>query len=97
MEPARVFRIGHCVFKVSNADEAVKWFRDTLGMLVTDRIHVPDNAGVTLGTFLRCNKGKNPAITIRSSACNRRRMTSRSITLPMKCRTRMPFISAITI
>jgi catechol 2,3-dioxygenase-like lactoylglutathione lyase family enzyme len=61
IEPARVFRIGHCVFKVSNADEAVKWFRDTLGMLVTDRIHVPDNAGVTLGTFLRCNKGKNPA------------------------------------
>lgn len=56
-----MFRIGHCVFKVSNADEAVKWFRDTLGMLVTDRIHVPDNPAVTLGTFLRCNKGKNPA------------------------------------
>lgn len=60
-EPARVFRIGHCVFKVTNADEAVKWFRDTLGMLITDRIHVPDNSAVTLGTFLRCNKGKNPA------------------------------------
>ncbi len=60
-EPARVFRIGHCVFKVTDADAAVKWFRDTLGMLITDRIHVPDNSKVTLGTFLRCNKGKNPA------------------------------------
>ena len=60
-EPARIFRIGHCVFKVTDADAAVKWFRDTLGMLITDRIHVPDNANVTLGTFLRCNKGKDAA------------------------------------
>lgn len=60
-EPARVFRIGHCVFKVSDADAAVAWFRDTLGMLVTDRLHLPDNDKVTLGTFLRCNRGKDPA------------------------------------
>lgn len=60
-EPAKIFRIGHCVLKVSNADAAVAWFRDTLGMLVTDRLHLPDDPKMTLGTFLRCNRGKNPA------------------------------------
>jgi len=57
-EPARVFRIGHCVFKVSDADAAMAWFRDTLGMTITDRLHIPDNPKSTLGTFLRCNRGQ---------------------------------------
>ncbi|MBM3609080.1 MAG: bleomycin resistance protein [Alphaproteobacteria bacterium] len=61
IEPAKIFRIGHCVLKVSDADAAVAWFRDTLGMLVTDRLHLPDNPKVTLGTFLRCNRGSAPA------------------------------------
>ena len=56
-EPAKVFRIGHCVLKVSDADAAVQWFRENLGMLVTDRLHVPDNPKVTLGTFLRFDRG----------------------------------------
>lgn len=61
IEPAKVFRIGHCVLKFTQADEGVAWFRDNLGMLVTDRLHLPDNPAVTLGTFLRCNRGSAPA------------------------------------
>ena len=60
-EPARIMRAGHCVLKFTDGDAAAKWFCETLGMLVTDRLHVPGEQGVTLGTFLRCDRGQRPA------------------------------------
>ena len=60
-EPARVVRLGHCVLKFSNADAAAAWLRETLGMLPTDRLHAPDNSAMTLGTFMRCDRGPAPA------------------------------------
>lgn len=60
-EPARIFRIGHCVLKMSDADAGIAWFRENLGMLMSDRIHLPDDPGKTLGTFLRCDRGGAPA------------------------------------
>ena len=60
-EPARVVRTGHCVLKFSDGEAAVTWFRDTLGMLVTDRLHAPDDPEAMVGTFMRCNRGPQPA------------------------------------
>jgi catechol 2,3-dioxygenase-like lactoylglutathione lyase family enzyme len=60
-EPARIVRLGHCVLKFSDGDAAAAWLGDTLGMLRTDRLHAPDNAAATLGTFMRCDRGGNPA------------------------------------
>ncbi len=60
-EPAQIVRLGHCVLKFSDGDAAAKWFRETLGMLVTDRLHVPGDQAATLGNFLRCDRGDRPA------------------------------------
>lgn len=60
-EPARILRLGHCVFKVADSDAAAAWFRETLGMLPSDRLHIPDNPDATLGIFLRCDRGNEPA------------------------------------
>lgn len=60
-EPARVVRLGHCVLKFSDGDTAARWFQETLGMLVTDRLHLPGQPKATLGTFLRCDRGHRPA------------------------------------
>lgn len=56
-EPAHVFRLGHAVFKVSDAEKAGAWFEANLGMLRSDRLFIPDNPKQTLGVFLRCNRG----------------------------------------
>ena len=56
-EPARINKIGHCVWKVADADKAIKWFCDTLGMLVSDRLYVPDDEKKTIGTFIRFDRG----------------------------------------
>ena len=60
-EPARVVRTGHCVLKFNDGPAAVEWFRTTLGMLVTDRLHVPGEPEAMLGVFLRCDRGLVPA------------------------------------
>ena len=60
-EPARVVRLGHCVLKFNDGDVGARWFQDTLGMLVTDRLHVPGDQAATLGNFLRCDRGDRPA------------------------------------
>lgn len=56
-EPARVVRLGHCVFKMSDADGAAAWFQEAFGMLRSDRLFIPDDPGQTLGVFLRCDRG----------------------------------------
>jgi catechol 2,3-dioxygenase-like lactoylglutathione lyase family enzyme len=56
-EPAHVVRLGHAVFKASDAEATVAWFEKNLGMLRTDRLHVPDNDKATLGVFLRFDRG----------------------------------------
>jgi catechol 2,3-dioxygenase-like lactoylglutathione lyase family enzyme len=56
-EPAKVFRLGHCVWKVADVDKTAAWFQKTLGMLASDRLYVPDNPSQTLGIFMRCDRG----------------------------------------
>lgn len=59
--PSEVIRLGHSVLKVTDADDAAKWLSDTLGMLPSDILHVPDDENVNLGLFMRLNKGDRPA------------------------------------
>ena len=49
------------MLKFTDGPAAVAWFRDTLGMLVTDRMHVPGQQEAMLGTFMRCDRGDAPA------------------------------------
>lgn len=56
-EPAAVARLGHCVFKCTDADAGAEWFENNLGMLRSDRLHLPDDEDATLGIFLRCDRG----------------------------------------
>ncbi len=56
-EPARVNKIGHCVWKVSDADKAIDWFCKNLGMLVSDRLYAPDNDKQSIGVFIRFDRG----------------------------------------
>lgn len=57
LEPARVVRIGHCVFKVPNEIEFRQWLMDTVGMLPSDHLQAPDNEDFTVGSFLRMDRG----------------------------------------
>ena len=60
-EPARVVRLGHCVLKFTDGEGAARWLNQTLGMLPTDRLYKPEDRKATLGTFMRCDRGQNPA------------------------------------
>lgn len=56
-----ILRLGHCVFKVTDARRTVAWFQENLGMLVTDRLTPVDNPKTELGMFLRCDRGDEMA------------------------------------
>ncbi len=56
-EKPQINRIGHCVFKVSNAVEAAAWLQENLGMLISDRLTMPDDPEQMLGLFMRCDRG----------------------------------------
>jgi len=57
IEPAQVLRVGHCVFKFTDEARNRAWLKDTLGMLESDALHLPDDETKRLGTFLRCDRG----------------------------------------
>ncbi|HVM94878.1 MAG TPA: VOC family protein [Candidatus Acidoferrales bacterium] len=58
--PAQVKRCGHAAIKSTNLATLSSWYRDTLGMLVSDDIFMegPDKP---MGRFLRCDRGSQPA------------------------------------
>jgi catechol 2,3-dioxygenase-like lactoylglutathione lyase family enzyme len=58
MEPAKVMRVGHCVFKCTDEAANRAWLKETLGMLESDALHVPDDETTRLGTFMRCDRGE---------------------------------------
>ncbi|MEQ8695669.1 MAG: VOC family protein [Bauldia litoralis] len=55
--PCEIYRLGHCVLKASDADTTIKWLEETLGLIKTDRLYVPDDETQTLGTFLHIDRG----------------------------------------
>ena len=58
-EPCSVLRLGHFVLQVGSHDELVKWFQDRFGLVASDRLSVPGDASKVIGTFLRCDLGRD--------------------------------------
>ncbi|MCV7401625.1 VOC family protein [Mycobacterium fragae] len=61
-EPARVQRLGHVVLQTTKYREALDWYLDHLGMIVSDFLFFPGqrDRGPTM-SFIRCDRGQTPA------------------------------------
>ncbi len=57
--PAHVRRIGHAVLKVRDFRVSEKWYKDRFGFLTSDEVEAAKD--VSLGAFMRCNRGDKPA------------------------------------
>ena len=60
-EPARVQRLGHVVLQTTKYTEALNWYLDNLGMIVSDFLYFPGQRerGPTM-SFIRCDRGTTP-------------------------------------
>jgi hypothetical protein len=60
--PARVQRLGHVVLQTTKYLEALNWYLDQLGMIVSDFLFYPGqrDRGPTM-SFIRCDRGETPA------------------------------------
>ena len=60
--PARVQRLGHVVLQSTRYLEALNWYLDHLGMIVSDFLYFPGqrDLGPTM-SFIRCDRGDTPA------------------------------------
>jgi hypothetical protein len=60
--PARVQRLGHLVLQSTKYLEALNWYLDNLGMIVSDFMFFPGQRerGPTM-SFIRCDRGSTPA------------------------------------
>jgi len=61
-EPAKVQRLGHVVLQTTRYREALNWYLDNLGMIVSDFLFFPGQRerGPTM-SFIRCDRGSTPA------------------------------------
>ena len=60
--PARVQRLGHLVVQSTKYLEALNWYLDNLGMIVSDFLYFPGQRerGPTM-SFIRCDRGSTPS------------------------------------
>jgi catechol 2,3-dioxygenase-like lactoylglutathione lyase family enzyme len=61
-EPTRVQRLGHLVLQTTKYLEALDWYLDHLGMIVSDFMYYPGrrDRGPVM-SFIRCDRGQTPA------------------------------------
>ncbi len=61
-EPARVQRVGHVVLQTTKYLEALNWYLDQLGMIVSDFLYFPGqrDRGPAM-SFIRCDRGQTLA------------------------------------
>lgn len=56
--PARILRLGHVVFGVTDFRASESWYKERFGLVTSDEIQpAPD---VAIGAFLRCDRGDDP-------------------------------------
>jgi glyoxalase/bleomycin resistance protein/dioxygenase superfamily protein len=61
-EPTRVQRLGHVVLQTTKYIEALNWYLDNLGMIVSDFLFFPGQRGRGPAmSFIRCDRGMTPA------------------------------------
>lgn len=58
--PATLFRLGHVGLYVRDYDRMAAWYRDVLGLLVSDTIHAPGEPEKRFSGFLRVDHGPEP-------------------------------------
>ena len=60
--PTKVQRLGHLVLQTTKYLEALNWYLDNLGMIVSDFLYFPGqrDRGPTM-SFIRCDRGTTPA------------------------------------
>jgi hypothetical protein len=60
--PTKVQRLGHLVLQTTKYVEALNWYLDSLGMIVSDFLYFPGQRarGPTM-SFIRCDRGTEPA------------------------------------
>ncbi|MEN4478971.1 VOC family protein [Mycolicibacterium cosmeticum] len=60
--PARVQRLGHVVLQSTRYQQALQWYLDNLGMIVSDFLYFPGqrDRGPAM-SFIRCDRGTTPA------------------------------------
>jgi Glyoxalase/Bleomycin resistance protein/Dioxygenase superfamily len=60
--PAKVQRLGHVVVQTTKYTEALNWYLDNLGMIVSDFLYYPGQRerGPVM-SFIRCDRGSVPA------------------------------------
>ncbi|MEJ0067731.1 MAG: VOC family protein [Pseudomonadota bacterium] len=54
--PSRVKRIGHGVIMTRDLGRALRWYRETLGLLCSDDVYMEDKSNL-VGSFNRCDQG----------------------------------------
>jgi catechol 2,3-dioxygenase-like lactoylglutathione lyase family enzyme len=61
-EPTKVQRLGHVVLQTTKYAEALNWYLDNLGMIVSDFLFFPGqrDRGPAM-SFIRCDRGPTPA------------------------------------
>jgi catechol 2,3-dioxygenase-like lactoylglutathione lyase family enzyme len=61
-EPTRVQRLGHVVMQTTKYLQALNWYLDHLGMIVSDFLYYPGrrDRGPVM-SFIRCDRGQTPA------------------------------------
>jgi len=59
-EPPKVWRLGHIIRATGKALETIKWYQDTLGLIVSDMEFLPKDPN-PLVTFMRVDRGEVPA------------------------------------
>jgi hypothetical protein len=61
-EPTRVQRLGHVVLQTTKYTQALNWYLDNLGMIVSDFLFFPGqrDRGPSM-SFIRCDRGETPA------------------------------------
>jgi catechol 2,3-dioxygenase-like lactoylglutathione lyase family enzyme len=61
-EPTRVQRLGHVVMQTTKYLEALNWYLDHLGMVVSDFLYYPGRRDRgPIMSFIRCDRGQTPA------------------------------------
>ena len=57
--PASLYRLGHLGLYVNDYKKNAEWFVNTLGMIVTDSMHIPGMPQKTVVGFLRVDRGED--------------------------------------
>lgn len=57
--PATLYRLGHMGLYTKDRKASAEWFHDTLGMVVSDDLHIPGNPQAVVVAFLRIDRGED--------------------------------------